>query len=72
MGRRSLTAPSHQEVIDLVGREISPETIASCRSGDREAFRVLYDVYKDRVYAIALYFFHGEQAPLETSRSRYS
>jgi RNA polymerase sigma-70 factor (ECF subfamily) len=29
--------------------------------GDRVAFRTLYDMYKDRVYSIALYFFHGER-----------
>ena len=30
--------------------------------GDRDAFRALYDLYKDRVYSISLYFFHGDQA----------
>ena len=30
--------------------------------GDRDAFRALYDVYKDRVYSISLYFFHGDHA----------
>jgi RNA polymerase sigma-70 factor (ECF subfamily) len=49
-------------VADLSDREISAEIITSCRLGDREAFRTLYDVYKDRVYSIALYFFHGEHA----------
>jgi RNA polymerase sigma-70 factor (ECF subfamily) len=49
-------------VVDLSDREISAEIIKSCRLGDREAFRTLYDVYKDRVYSIALYFFHGEHA----------
>src|ERR1700742_2048238 len=49
-------------MVDLSDREISAEIIESCRLGDREAFRALYDVYKDRVYSIALYFFHGEQA----------
>src|SRR3981081_3459474 len=34
--------------------------IESCRAGDRDAFRALYALYKDRVYSIALYFFHGE------------
>src|SRR5204863_2907410 len=33
-----------------------------CRLGDRYAFRALYDVYKERVYSISLYFFHGDQA----------
>jgi RNA polymerase sigma-70 factor (ECF subfamily) len=49
-------------VVDLSDREISGEIIESCRRGDREAFRALYDTYKDRVYSIALYFFHGDYA----------
>ncbi|HYI93331.1 MAG TPA: sigma-70 family RNA polymerase sigma factor [Bryobacteraceae bacterium] len=44
------------------GREISDEIIEGCRKGDRNAFRVLYDIYKDKVYSIALYFFHGNVA----------
>ena len=47
-------------MIDLSDREISAEIIKRCRLGDREAFRALYDAYKDRVYSIALYFFHGD------------
>jgi RNA polymerase sigma-70 factor (ECF subfamily) len=38
------------------------EIIEGCRRGDREAFRALYEVYKDKVYSIALYFFHGDSA----------
>jgi RNA polymerase sigma-70 factor (ECF subfamily) len=49
-------------VVDLSDREISREIIESCRLGDREAFRALYDTSKDRVYSIALYFFHGDHA----------
>jgi RNA polymerase sigma-70 factor (ECF subfamily) len=49
-------------VVDLSDRQIGAEIVAACRSGDRDAFRVVYDLYKDRVYSIALYFFHGEQA----------
>jgi RNA polymerase sigma-70 factor (ECF subfamily) len=48
-------------VVNLSDRQISPEIIRSCRSGDRDAFRALYDAYKDRVYSISLYFFHGDQ-----------
>jgi RNA polymerase sigma-70 factor (ECF subfamily) len=47
-------------VVNLSGRELSAEIIEACRSGDRDAFRVLYDSCKDRVYSIALYFFHGD------------
>ena len=42
--------------------EISPEIVEACRRGDREALRALYEAYKDRVYSIAFYFFHGDAA----------
>ena len=49
-------------MVNLSDREISPAIIESCRSGERDAFRALYDWYKDRVYAITLYFFHGDHS----------
>ena len=42
------------------GGETSPEILEACRRGDREAFRSLYETYKDRVYSIAYYFFHAD------------
>ena len=42
------------------GGEISAEILEACRRGDREAFRALYDTYKDRVYSIAYYYFHAD------------
>ncbi len=44
-----------------LSNELSREIVESCRSGDRDAFRALYDLYKDRVFSIALYFFHGDR-----------
>lgn len=49
-------------VVNLSNRELSAEIIESCRAGDRDAFRALYEMYMDRVYSIALYFFHGDSA----------
>ena len=49
-------------MVNLSDRELSAAIVESCRAGDRDAFRALYDAYKDRVYSIALYFFHGDQA----------
>ena len=43
-----------------VGGEISAEILEACRRGDRDAFRVLYQAYKDRVYSIAYYYFHAD------------
>jgi RNA polymerase sigma-70 factor (ECF subfamily) len=34
--------------------------IEACQRGDREAFRLFFETYKDRVYSIALYFFSGD------------
>ena len=42
--------------------QTSAEIIESCRQGDREAFRALYECYKDRVYSVAYYFFHSDAA----------
>jgi RNA polymerase sigma-70 factor (ECF subfamily) len=49
-------------VTDLSDREISADIVESCRRGDRDAFRALYEAYKDKVYSIALYFFHGDES----------
>jgi RNA polymerase sigma-70 factor (ECF subfamily) len=49
-------------VVNLNDPGLSTEIVESCRLGDRDAFRALYDLYKDRVYSISLYFFHGDHA----------
>jgi len=41
-------------------REVSAGIIEGCRQGDRAAFHALYLAYKDKVYSISLYFFHGD------------
>jgi RNA polymerase sigma-70 factor (ECF subfamily) len=41
---------------------INDEVLEACRSGDAEAFRLLFESYKDRVYSIALSFFNGDVA----------
>ena len=46
----------------LSDHEVSREIIEACRQGNREALRVLYETYKDKVYSIALYYFHGDGA----------
>jgi RNA polymerase sigma-70 factor (ECF subfamily) len=42
--------------------EIAASILESCRHGDRDAFRALYETYKDKVFSICLYFFHGDEA----------
>src|SRR5262245_24744080 len=38
------------------------EVLESCRRGDVEAFRLLFETYQNRVYSIALVFFKGDAA----------
>jgi RNA polymerase sigma-70 factor (ECF subfamily) len=49
-------------LIPLSELKVAPEVIEGCRAGDRDALSVLYDLYKDRVYSLSLYFFHGDEA----------
>ena len=44
-------------VLECADREL----VEGCRRGEREAFRVLFETYKDKIYSIALRF-SGDQA----------
>lgn len=48
-------------------RTIEPDRglILACQKGDREAYRRLFDAYRDRVYALALASLNGDQAAAE-------
>jgi RNA polymerase sigma-70 factor (ECF subfamily) len=41
---------------------VDEQTLDACRRGDSEAFRQLFEIYKDRVYSIAVAFFDGDDA----------
>lgn len=43
-------------------QKVTPDVLDACRRGDRDAFRLVYETYKDTVYSMALYFFRGDQA----------
>ena len=34
---------------------INGQVIEACQRGDRDAFRILFETYKDKVYSIAIY-----------------
>jgi RNA polymerase sigma-70 factor (ECF subfamily) len=40
---------------------VDERVIAACQAGDREAFRLLFETYKDRVFSIAAYSFGGDE-----------
>ena len=39
---------------------IDERVIEACREGDREAFRLLFEAYRDRVFSIAVYSLGGD------------
>ena len=43
-------------------QKITERVIEACQRGDRDAFRLLFETYQDRVYSISLYYFKGDEA----------
>lgn len=52
MGQRAASEPP----------SVDEQIIHDCRHGDREAFRLLFEAYKDKVFSIAIYCFRGDEA----------
>lgn len=44
----------------IAPEKVEARLIERCRQGDREAFRLLFDAHKDRVYSMALYGLNGD------------
>src|SRR4030095_6339028 len=42
--------------------KVDAGVIESCRQGDREALRVVFEAYSDKVYSLALCFLNGDAA----------
>ena len=62
-GRLGRLRSEKEIVVEGMGDSIIDErTIEACQRGDMEAFRLLFECYKDRVYSIALGFFDGDDA----------
>lgn len=46
--------------------KVDAGVIKSCRQGDREALRVIFEAYKDKVYSLSLCYFNGDVAAAKT------
>ena len=46
----------------MAQKPIDGELIEACRQGDRDAFQLLFETYKDRVFSIAVYSVDGDRA----------
>ena len=43
-------------------QKITERVIDACQRGDRDAFRLLFETYQEKVYSISLYYFKGDEA----------
>jgi RNA polymerase sigma-70 factor, ECF subfamily len=51
-----------------VATEIDPELLDACRVGDRDAFRSLFEIYRDKVYSIALRYSNDSAAAMDITQ----
>lgn len=50
-----------EQLAAMAEQIIDERVIKDCQQGDREAFRLLFEAYKDRVFSMAVYSFKGDQ-----------
>ncbi len=51
-----------EQLAAMAEQIIDDRVIRACQEGDREAFRLLFEAYKDRVFSIAVYSFSGDES----------
>jgi RNA polymerase sigma-70 factor (ECF subfamily) len=59
------------ELESMVLESNDREVIAACTRGDAEAFRVLFETYKDRVYSIALRYSGDATAAMDIAQDTF-
>ena len=64
---RLISEPMPQLLLETSEREL----IAACQSGDRDAFRQIFETYRDRVYSIALRFSGDESAAMDIAQDTF-
>ena len=55
----------------MVAQETGRELIEACQRGEREAFRALFEAYKDRVYSLALRFAGEPEAAMDIAQDTF-
>jgi RNA polymerase sigma-70 factor (ECF subfamily) len=55
----------------MVAEEIGRDLIEACQRGERDAFRLLFEAYKDRVYSVALRFAGGPAEAMDITQDTF-
>ena len=51
-----------EQLAVMAEAKVDDRVIKACQQGDRDAFRLLFETYKDKVFSIAVYSFGGDRA----------
>ena len=51
-----------EQLAVMAEAKVDNRVIKACQQGDRDAFRLLFETYKDKVFSIAVYSFGGDRA----------
>jgi RNA polymerase sigma-70 factor, ECF subfamily len=51
-----------EQLAVMAEAKVDDRVIKACQQGDREAFRLLFEAYKDKVFSIAVYSLGGDRA----------
>lgn len=57
-----------EQLAGMIERDKESDIIEACRQGDRAAFQMLFEAYKDKVYSIALHYSGDESAAKDVSQ----
>src|SRR3954452_19803165 len=55
----------------MVAEETGPELVEACQRGERDAFRALFENYKNKVYSIALRFSGDEATAMDIAQDTF-
>jgi RNA polymerase sigma-70 factor (ECF subfamily) len=58
-------------VLEANDERVIDDVIEACRRGDRDAFRALFEIYKDRVYSIALRYSGNPAAAMDIAQDTF-
>jgi RNA polymerase sigma-70 factor (ECF subfamily) len=58
-------------VLEANDERVIDDVIEACRRGDRDAFRALFEAYKDRVYSIALRYCGNPAAAMDIAQDTF-
>src|SRR5690242_2332836 len=67
--KKTSAAPS--KAMSMVLEASEREIIEGCRRGERDAFRALFETYKNRVYSVALRFSGDEATASDIAQSTF-